>query len=189
MKPLRQLYDEQGQPLAGKGATKQETLEGALLHGNAHIWVWRKTKGGAVELLLQRRANTKLTWPGLLDISAAGHIDLGETPLQAALREAEEELDLKLQPADLYCYGVNRCYLPVDDTGLVEQEFQWLYLVESSDQTLKLRQEEVGEVLWRSLSDCRADWSSPETARAYVPHGTAYFTLLLAALDRLTQSN
>lgn len=82
---LRQAYDAQGNQIVGKGLTEQESFSG-LLHGASHLWVWRKVSTG-VQVLLQRRSLTKSSWPGLLDISAAGHIDLGEDPITAMVRE------------------------------------------------------------------------------------------------------
>ena len=36
------------------------------------------------------------------DFTAAGHIDPGETPVSAALREAQEEINIKLSESDLH---------------------------------------------------------------------------------------
>ena len=46
------------------------------------------------KVLLQRRQGTKL-WPGYLALPA-GHIDEGENPYETAVREASEELNIKI---------------------------------------------------------------------------------------------
>lgn len=51
------------------------------------------------EILLQRRKGTKL-WPGYLALPA-GHIDEGENPYEAAIREAKEELGITIKEEDL----------------------------------------------------------------------------------------
>lgn len=51
------------------------------------------------KILLQRRQGTKL-WPGFLALPA-GHIDEGEDPYEAAIREAKEELDIKITKNDI----------------------------------------------------------------------------------------
>ena len=79
------LQGEQTGPL-----TKFEAQHGAL-HGAAHIWIWRE-RAGNIEILLQRRSLQKSTWGGMLDISAAGHINHQETPLLAVVRETSENL-------------------------------------------------------------------------------------------------
>src|SRR4051812_27175782 len=124
MKRAYQLFDEQGQPLPGQHGLKNDVLQNGLLHGAAHVWMWRRNQG-RVEVLLQRRAAQMATFPNLLDISAAGHIDGGEAPLAAALREAHEELGLTLTAEQLPLIGMIRWIMPVGDTGLTENEFRW----------------------------------------------------------------
>ncbi len=51
------------------------------------------------KILLQRRQGTKL-WPGFLALPA-GHIDEGEDPYEAAIREAKEELDITITKNDI----------------------------------------------------------------------------------------
>jgi 8-oxo-dGTP pyrophosphatase MutT (NUDIX family) len=149
---LWQEYNEHGEPVAGSGLTKAQCALGAL-HGAAHVWIWRR-RNGEIEILLQRRAPGKPTWGGLLDISAAGHIDLGETPLTAALRETEEEIGLKLRPQQLHFIGVHRAHLVA----------------------------EVHSVQWRPLRAIRREVTATETAE-YVPHGAEYYALILAAIE------
>ncbi|MEJ8280921.1 NUDIX hydrolase [Pseudonocardia spirodelae] len=56
--------------------------------------------GDGTEVLLQLRSNT-----GFMDghwaAAAAGHVEAGEDALAAAVREAREELDIAVDPADL----------------------------------------------------------------------------------------
>ena len=53
------------------------------------------------ELLLQRRALHKESWPGMWDISAAGHVEAGGSALTTAQRELWEELGLRF-PRDAF---------------------------------------------------------------------------------------
>ena len=115
---LWQLYDEQGVALEDKGSAKDEVFSKGLLHGAAHVWIWR-IKDGIPEVLLQKRAPNKRTWPNRYDISAAGHIDLGETPLDTALREANEEIGLNVTPDKLKHFGVHRAHLETENNQLV----------------------------------------------------------------------
>ena len=61
------------------------------LHGASHVFLAR-LRGGRAELLLQKRSAQKDSFPGLYDISAAGHLDPGEDFAAAARRELAEEL-------------------------------------------------------------------------------------------------
>ena len=78
----------------GATAPRSEVHARGLFHGAAHVWVLAPHTG---EVLLQRRAASKDSWPGLLDCSAAGHISAGEAALPSALRELEEELGLRVE--------------------------------------------------------------------------------------------
>lgn len=61
-----------------------------LLHPVIHLHIFN-TEG---DLYLQKRSAAKDVQPNRWDSSVAGHIDLDETPAQAALREAGEELGI-----------------------------------------------------------------------------------------------
>ena len=62
-----------------------------LLHPVVHLHLFNSLG----ELYLQKRAGTKDIQPGKWDTSVGGHISIGETPGEALLREAREELELK----------------------------------------------------------------------------------------------
>jgi 8-oxo-dGTP diphosphatase len=57
------------------------------------------------EMLLQQRAFNKISNPGRWDVSVAGHVMAGETHLDAAIRETNEEIGIKISEKDLeYMY-------------------------------------------------------------------------------------
>lgn len=71
-------------------ARRAEVHERRLLHRAVHLLVFNR-KG---ELFLQKRSHLKDNHPGRWDSSASGHLDSGESYLEAARREMREELDL-----------------------------------------------------------------------------------------------
>ncbi|WP_299063113.1 NUDIX domain-containing protein [uncultured Polaribacter sp.] len=64
----------------GKTALKSEAHKHGWFHATVHIWLFTADK----KILLQKRAMTKKVFPGLWDISVAGHIGAGETVLSSA---------------------------------------------------------------------------------------------------------
>lgn len=83
------LVDEEGRVI-GK-ATRGECHNGSrLLHAVVHLHVFN----GRGEVYLQKRPEWKDIQPGKWDTAVGGHIDYGETPGQALVREVREELGI-----------------------------------------------------------------------------------------------
>ena len=80
---------------------QKEAHAKGLWHRAAHVWFVNSNK----EVLVQKRAEHIVSHPGQYDISAAGHLSAGDSPIVGALREVEEELGIKLQEKDLIKIG------------------------------------------------------------------------------------
>ena len=178
MDELWQLYSEQGVALGGKGETKAEVSSKGLLHGAAHVWIWR-LEDGITEVLLQKRAPNKRTWPNRYDVSAAGHINLDEAPIDAAQREAKEEINLDIPRDDLKLFGVHRAHLKTEN-GAIENEFQWLYSLKLAGGTsFSLRATEVESLVWLPIKQFKAECRNAQ----YVPHTGLYYDTVIAAIE------
>jgi len=68
-----------------------------LLHGEVHVWCLTPDN----ELIFQHRAKDKDTYPDLLDATAGGHVDLGETYEESAIKELLEETGLSATEDEL----------------------------------------------------------------------------------------
>lgn len=177
MDEILQLYNNQGAPLEGRGASKKDILSQAILHAVSHVWIWRRNSG-KIDILLQKRAADKPTWPSSYDISAAGHIRLGETPLEAAVREAKEEINLDIKTSDIKLLSVFKAYLEAGD-GLIENEFQWIYCLElTGDVEFSFTDGEVQSLIWLSMDDFEASYATEQ----YVPHGRLYYETVISAI-------
>ena len=83
------IVDEEGQVI--DKATRGECHGGSrLLHPVVHLHVFNNTG----EIFLQKRPEWKDIQPGKWDTAVGGHIDYGETPVDALLREVREELGI-----------------------------------------------------------------------------------------------
>ena len=83
------LTDRHGTP-TGNASRKECHGNPSLIHATVHLHVF--TPEG--KLYLQKRSATKDLYPGFWDTAVGGHVDAGEGPRQALLREANEELGL-----------------------------------------------------------------------------------------------
>lgn len=119
---LIDVFDELGQP-QGVLPRDQAHLEGRW-HQVFHVLIVAMRNTTPV-VILQERAHTKLTFPGLLDLSATGHLLAGETAVEG-VREVAEEIGVALNPIGLVPLGVRRV---VDETPEgVNREFVHIFL-------------------------------------------------------------
>ena len=120
-------------------------------HRTAHIWVMNF----ADELLLQRRSPKKDSFPNMLDVSAAGHISAGETPIEGALRELKEELGISANPTDLNLLGTVK--MQSVQPNYFNNEFVDIYLYHTSlsaDQ-MTPQPDEVAEIFFVPLAELK----------------------------------
>lgn len=75
-------------------------------------------------VLLQLRQNTRYM-DGHWSAGAAGHVEPGETAVQAAIREVREELGVVVEPDALHCAAVMQRTDGTDDP--IEQRVEWYF--------------------------------------------------------------
>ncbi len=114
---LLDVYDERGTHLGTKG--RAAVHRDGDWHRCVHLWV---LSGDAV--LLQRRAMTKGSWPGMLDATAAGHVGAGESVEDGGAREIREELGVAF--GELVPLGMRA--MADHPPGMVNREFQHVLL-------------------------------------------------------------
>ena len=158
---------ETGEP-TGEVVWKSEAHRRGIWHRCIHCWIFGVDAGtGGPYLLVQRRAATKDTWPGYLDLTVGGHLAAGEETLDG-LREVEEELGLRVDPDRLVPLGVRRTEQEIPE-GL-DREFQDVFLVrdDTPPGDLRLQREEVEAVLGIGLDGAEAlEAAGSASAREY----------------------
>lgn len=136
--------------LTGIVKSKHDVHRDGDWHRAAHLWIVA-TDG---RVLLQRRALVKHTWPGLWDISVAGHVAAGERAIDAAIREAREELGLAILSEELHFIGTIPYHVVLRD-DYTENEIEEVFLLrrDLDPATLTLDPAEVAEVTWVHLDE------------------------------------
>ncbi len=133
-------------------ATRIECHSGSmLLHPVVHLHIIKK--GGY--LYLQKRSKNKDIQPGKWDTSVGGHVDYGESIETALLREAYEELGIKLiSPKKLVSYifssdieqeMINVYFMVVDDN------FECVYDNKEIDDARFWHIDEINKVLGKGI--------------------------------------
>ncbi|TVY01322.1 NUDIX hydrolase [Cohnella terricola] len=147
MAEMFDVYDETGNRIGI--AERKEAHAKGLWHRTVHCWLVRRVELEDVSsssVLFQKRSADKDTNPGLFDITAAGHLQAGESP-QAVVRELEEELGVSVHFEQLSEIGVFRERLTGESGGIsyIDAEFSHVFglAVSMDPMEFRLQEEEV----------------------------------------------
>jgi isopentenyldiphosphate isomerase len=96
-------------------------------HKTFHCWIIYRNKKDEDIVILQKRSDNKKSWPGYVDISAAGHIETGET-IADGIRELEEELGVFVSNQKLIDVGIRVCVEEFKQ-DVINHEFQSVFFL------------------------------------------------------------
>jgi isopentenyl-diphosphate delta-isomerase len=179
MDELIDIVDDLGEP-TGHIALKSEAHKHGWYHNTIHLWLFT-SKG---DILLQQRSHKKVIYPLLWDVSVAGHIDAGETFIEAALRETEEEIGLQLQPESLNKIGVILHESSYNEGSIRDNEFHQVYISELKVgiHTLIPQKEEVEALKLVSLNEFEVLLKQSESNSHFVSSNKSYYEFILKAI-------
>lgn len=172
----RQVFHANGRPMLGVSIAPAESRKTSdVIVGVVHLWAWRRGKHG-IEVVLQERTLDRPNWPGLLDTTVGGHVDVGESLLEALVRETHEEIGVALDTDRLeFIFGYRH----------FEQGFKWVYIYELPDDvTFTFNDGEVASMKWVSLDDFRNMTAAPDEHKLR-PMPDEYYPQLINSLQRL----
>ncbi|MFB1082692.1 NUDIX domain-containing protein [Jeotgalibacillus sp. JSM ZJ347] len=129
------IFNEQHQYIGEK--TRAEVHEKGYWHETFHCWL---VEGDS--LYFQLRSENKKDYPGLLDITAAGHL-LAEETVRDGVREMQEEIGIQAPFEQLQPLGVIEC--TAEREGFIDREFAHTFLLKGtfSEADFDLEDEEV----------------------------------------------
>lgn len=120
-----------GETIPEQGRTKPEIHRDGYWHAVAHVYIF----DSAGKLLLQERSSKKDISAGKLQVSASGHVNMGETRLQTILRETKEELGITLDSQRLQLISSETGYArSYEKENIKNREFVTVYLYRLTDE-------------------------------------------------------
>lgn len=132
------VFVDEKDNIIGSGTKEQAWTEGHI-HRIARLFVFN-SKG---KLLVQKRSDRLVNEPGKWDESVGGHVDEGESYLDAAQRELTEELgiqNVKLEESIKF-------YSNETDDAKIRKRFNALYLT-YYDGEINFNPEEISGIKW-----------------------------------------
>ena len=188
------IVDEQGQP-TGEIVSRTLAHTKGIRHRTAHIWIVRR-ENEHFQVLMQKRAMSKDSFPGKYDTSSAGHIQAGDEPLASGLRELAEELGIHAKPEDLEFAGCIHGNFAEEFHGKIfrdnEIAFVYIYQQPVDIETLVLQKEEVESVRWFDLEEtyqnCRNRYITVFVAGSATDTGAGYCIVIVLSYQGRIES-
>lgn len=174
-----------GEP-TGKTALKSDAHKNGWYHNTIHLWLYTK-KG---EILLQQRSHQKQIYPLLWDVSVAGHIDAGESFVEAVLRETKEEIGLQLHEENLLKIGVKLHESSYANDTIQDNEFHQVYIAELTRglKDLVPQKDEVEALKLVSFKEFKTLLKESETNGHFVTSNKSYYHFVLDAITEILHS-
>ena len=151
------IVDEQGCP-TGRTIDRETAHAEGIRHRTSHVWLLREREH-KVQVLLQKRSDTKDSNPGCYDISSAGHIPAGVDFESSALRELKEELGIDGDISQLHYCGRRIIHMSGNFHGkvFIDNQVSNVYCMwkDIEPEQLTLQASEVSSVLWMDLDMCK----------------------------------
>lgn len=139
------IIDEDGKVI---GEDSRENIHNkGLLHREVHVWFFTP-KG---EIIFQHRSKNADTFPDLLDATVGGHVEINQNYEGTALKEIEEETDIKTTKNKLIFieYTRTKGFDPITNKTNNVLRAIYAYCFEKDLKTLKLEQDRgVGFEAW-----------------------------------------
>lgn len=185
------IVDEQGQP-TGEIISRTLAHTEGIRHRTAHIWIVRR-ENEHFQVLMQKRAMSKDSFPGKYDTSSAGHIQAGDEPLASGLRELAEELGIHAKPEDLAFAGCIHGNFAEEFHGKIfrdnEIAFVYVYQQPVNIETLVLQKEEVESVRWFDLEETYQNCQNRNTQFCAPVPGLRSCTAIPVQLSRISRGD
>ncbi len=134
------VFDEKENLIGRK--LKSEAHKDGSWHRGVHIWILVDNK-----IFLQKRSCKKDIFPGCFDVGCAGHLKSGENYEDAAIRELEEELEIKAKKRDLIYLDSRKQITFIKEKKIISKEFLKVFALKiKNTNNVKINKDEIEEV-------------------------------------------
>lgn len=187
------VFNEQEQPMGIK--SREDIHRDGDWHETFQCWFYEVDQE-VTFLYFQKRAEDKKDFPGLYDITAAGHIEAGEEVVKAGVREIEEEIGVNVSTSELI--GAGTFKQDLSDGNLKDREICRVFLYDWNGERAFNIGEEVADVVKVELQSfielvngdvASVSFKSELTEHAgflsldrLVPHECAYYQFIIRAI-------
>lgn len=146
-----------------------------LWHREIACWILNEKN----EVLLQRRSKNKKQHPNKLAVTA-GHVGLGETPMESLMREVSEEVGINDVKEEDFIYlntfkskNKNNCH------------YKYVYLLKTQKklEELVMQEEEVSELFYVSIEKLKEMIGSPDSELTFARQ--FYTPIILNEIEKL----
>jgi len=122
--------------------TREKIHQDGLLHREIHVYFVTPDK----KIIFQHRAKDKDTFPDLLDATVGGHVEIGDSYEQTAIKEMAEETGVPIKISDLVPINKIKKSLKDEATNKINNTFnsRYIYIYRGRINDLKI---ESGEAL------------------------------------------
>lgn len=173
MEEILDIYSRDGKYLGTRTREECHRKNPGFYHKPVWIWIINSKN----EVLVQKRASIKKSFPNYWDMPSAGHVAAGESSIQGAVRETAEELGIITKEEDYIYVGEYIC----EKTWEIGQVY--LLKIDIGLEDLKLQVEEVDEVKWLSLEDFKKLFYSND----FIPYDEEYRKMIIKLIGKHMQ--
>ena len=142
------VYDEHKKP-TGEIVGRNEAHRNGVCHIAVGVYIVNKNK----QILLQKRAATTRTNAGCWDMSAAGHVNAGETSADAVVRETREELGLGIKKGDMFLFSSEPSEKKTDKIWDKQHNERYIAWANPDVAKIKVDKSEVDCVRWFDFAE------------------------------------
>ena len=152
MEEIFDIYTRSGQHIGKESRQICHSPNPGFYH--KPVWIWIINDKG--EVLVQKRAAVKKNDPNKWDMPSAGHVLAGETSIEGAIRETQEELGVPTKESDYKFI----CEYICDSSYEIAQVYLLKLNLNLND--FKLQENEVEKIQWMTYGEFKKLFYSEE---------------------------